>query len=123
MGKEDIAAKLKQARIAANKTQKEVADMLGMTYQAISNYERGKTKVESDILVKLCQIYGISIREVLSNEPITIKKNHTPTAELDKRLQQIIRCYNEMDDAGRESLADQADYLLIKHPRAKEKEA
>ena len=123
MGKEDIAAKLKQARIAANKTQKEVADMLGMTYQAISNYERGKTKVESNILVKLCQIYGISIREVLSNEPITIKKNHTPTAELDKRLQQIIHCYNEMDDIGRESLADQADYLLLKHPHTKEKEA
>lgn len=44
------------------------------------------------------------------------------TTKLDKRLQKIIHCYDEMDDMGRESLADQADYLLGKHPRAKEKE-
>ena len=60
MGKEEIASKLRQARIKSNMTQREVADILGMTYQAISNYERGKTKVESDILVKLCKIYNIS---------------------------------------------------------------
>lgn len=115
MGKEDIAAKLKQARISANKTQKEVADTLGMTYQAISNYERGKTKVESDILVKLCQIYGISIREVLSNQPITTKKNLAPPVESDKRLQQIIHYYNGMDEIGKENLVEQAEYLFGKH--------
>ena len=49
MGKEEIASKLKQARIKANMTQREVADILGMTYQAINNYEKSKTKVESDI--------------------------------------------------------------------------
>lgn len=65
MSKEDIATKLRQARLQANMTQKQVADRIGMTYQAISNYERGKTKVESDILVKLCEIYGVSVPEVL----------------------------------------------------------
>lgn len=39
MGKEEIASKLKNARVNSGKTQKEVADLLGMTYQAISNYE------------------------------------------------------------------------------------
>ena len=122
-GEGDISERLKQARILAHKTQKEVADILGMTYQAISNYERGKTKVESDILIKLCQIYGISFSEVLSEQPINNQKLFASPTEPDKRLQKIIHCYNEMDDMGRESLADQADYLLGKHLRAKDKEA
>lgn len=67
MGKKEIASKLKQARINANMTQREVANILGMTYQAISNYERGKTKVESDILIKLCKIYNVSVPEILSD--------------------------------------------------------
>ena len=75
MGKEEIASKLRQARIKSNMTQREVADILGMTYQAISNYERGKTKVESDILVKLCKIYNISVPDVLSDTSISQNSN------------------------------------------------
>lgn len=121
-GEGDISERLKQARILAHKTQKEVADMLGMTYQAISNYERGKTKVENDILIKLCQIYGVSISEILLGQQINIQKPIAPPSEPDKRLQKIIHCYNEMDDMGREILVGQAEYWLEKHPRTKEKE-
>lgn len=122
-GEGDISERLKQARILAHKTQKEVADVLGMTYQAISNYERGKTKVENDILIKLCQIYGVSISEILPGQQINIQKPIAPSSESDKRLQQIIHYYNGMDETGKENLAEQAEYLFGKHPRAKEKEA
>ncbi len=122
-GEGDISERLKQARILAHKTQKEVADVLGMTYQAISNYERGKTKVENDILIKLCQIYGVSISEILLGQQINIQKPIAPSSESDKRLQQIIHYYNGMDETGKENLAEQAEYLFGKHPRAKEKEA
>lgn len=122
-GEGDISERLKQARILAHKTQKEAADILGMTYQAISNYERGKTKVESDILIKLCQIYGISVSEVLSDQPINTQNPLASPTESDKRLQRIIHYYNGMNETGKENLAEQAEYLLGKHPRAKEKEA
>lgn len=122
-GEGDISERLKQARILAHKTQKEVADMLGMTYQAISNYERGKTKVENDILIKLCQIYGVSISEILLGQQINIQKPIAPPSESDKRLQKIIHYYNGMDETGKENLAEQAEYLFGKHPCAKEKEA
>lgn len=120
MGKEDIAKKLKQARISANKTQKEVGDMLGMTYQAISNYERGKTKVESDVLIKLCNIYNISIPEVLSEKSEGTQKTISFSPKPSKRLERIIYCYNEMNEIGKDSLADQAEYLMGKHPKTKE---
>ncbi len=94
MGKEEIAYKLRQARIKSKKTQKEVADLLGMTYQAISNYERGKTKVESDILIKLCDIYKISVRDVLSNretnETQQDNTENTNYLNTDYQLQKIV---------------------------------
>lgn len=114
MGKEEIAAKLRQARITSNMTQREVADILGMTYQAISNYERGKTKVESDILVKLCKIYNISVPDILSDNPINkeivtdIKKEEGNRKDM--RLQEIINCYNVMTEEGKNLLLGQAQF-------------
>lgn len=61
----EIGRRLKQARLDAKFTQKEVADRLGITYQAISNYERGTNRVDTDTLTKLCQIYGIAISDLL----------------------------------------------------------
>lgn len=37
----DAAARIKTARIAKNMTQMNVADALGVSYQAVSNWERG----------------------------------------------------------------------------------
>ena len=116
MKKEEIASRLRQARIESNMTQKEVADILGMTYQAISNYERGKTKVESGILVKLCEIYSISVPDILSDTTINKKKEiNKISTKTDLRLKKIIECYNGMTETGRNGLLDQAEYLFSKH--------
>lgn len=63
----EIASKIRNARIVARLTQAQVAEKIGVTYQAISNYERGKNAIESDILVKLCEIYGIEPMSILSD--------------------------------------------------------
>lgn len=65
MSIDDIAIRLKNARRNCNLTQAEVARRLGITYQAVSNYERGVTRVDTDTLVKLCAIYGIRISSVI----------------------------------------------------------
>ena len=65
--RQEIASKIKNARIAANMTQAQVADKLGLTYQAISNYERGKNSIESDLLIKLCDIYKVNPMLILSD--------------------------------------------------------
>ena len=62
----EIGRRLKKARLDAKLTQKEVADKLGITYQAISNYERGTNRVDTDTLSRLCKIYGIAISDLLS---------------------------------------------------------
>lgn len=65
MSATEIGRRLKKARLDAGLTQEKVAKMLGITYQAISNYERGINRVESDTLVKLCTIYHIKVGDLL----------------------------------------------------------
>lgn len=65
MSVSEIGRRLKNARLNCHMTQAEVAAKLGITYQAISNYERGTTHVSTDTLSKLCRIYKISIADLL----------------------------------------------------------
>lgn len=60
MSKNEIGKRLKNARLNRHFTQAEVANRLGCTFQAISNYERGTSRIDSDTLFRLCEIYGIT---------------------------------------------------------------
>ena len=62
-----LGARLKQARLKAGLTQKDAADALGVTYQAISNYERDKCRVQAGILKQLCVLYHISATDLLQS--------------------------------------------------------
>lgn len=65
MSATEIGRRLKKARLDAGLTQAEAARRLGITYQAISNYERGINRVDTDTLRKLCSIYNVSISDLL----------------------------------------------------------
>ena len=71
MSIDEIAIRLKKARKNAKMTQADVAAHLGITYQAISNYERGITRVDTDTLVKLCAVYNISVSDILGADSYT----------------------------------------------------
>lgn len=63
----DISCRIKKARLDAGLTQKQVAEKLGITYQAISNYERGANRIDTDTLSKLCRIYCIQISDLIND--------------------------------------------------------
>lgn len=62
-----LGARLKEARLRAGLTQKDAADALGVTYQAVSNYERDKCRVLAGVLKQLCVLYHVSATELLQN--------------------------------------------------------
>ena len=65
MGASEIGRRLKKARLDAGLKQADVAKILGITYQAISNYERGINRVDTDTLQRLCNVYGINVSDLL----------------------------------------------------------
>ena len=60
-----IDKKLKELRIEHEKTQKEVADALGIKEQAYQRYEYGTREPKIDIIRKLARYYNISADEIL----------------------------------------------------------
>ena len=66
--KRTIANNIKRARIDSNMTQAEAAAKLGITAQAISNFERGINGIENSLLLRMCEIYNTSMSRILGEE-------------------------------------------------------
>ena len=58
--KQSLGASLKQARTDNHMTQKEVAEKLGMLQPAYARYESGKTELDYEKLVFLCNLFEIT---------------------------------------------------------------
>lgn len=63
-----IAKRIKQARIDQNMTQLQLADAMGVSYQAVSNWERGNSMPDISKLSDLCSTLHLSVDELLGIE-------------------------------------------------------
>ncbi|MGN0426674.1 MAG: helix-turn-helix domain-containing protein [Agathobacter sp.] len=63
-----ISKRIKDARVAKNMTQMDLADAMGVSYQAVSNWERGNTLPDISKIEPLCKALGISFEELLGSE-------------------------------------------------------
>lgn len=55
-----FSERLKNERISKGYTQKRVAEVLGVTYNAISQYENGVREPNIDFLIKICDFFDVS---------------------------------------------------------------
>ena len=64
----DIGTKIKEARIAAALTQEQVAEILGVSRQTISNWENNKTYPDIMRVIKLSDLYAVSLDYLLKDK-------------------------------------------------------
>ena len=64
----EIANKLVKLRKQAGLSQEELADKLGLSRQAVSKWERAEASPDTDNLICLAKLYGVSLDELLSTE-------------------------------------------------------
>jgi len=75
MNQEKIGQFIKQIRKDNKLTQKELADKLGVTYQAVSKWENGKNVPDISILKEMSKMFNIDIDEILDGEKKDKNKN------------------------------------------------
>lgn len=63
----ESASRIKNARIAKNLTQTNIADALGVSYQAVSNWERGNSMPDIGKLGELSDLLEVSIEDLLGH--------------------------------------------------------
>ena len=68
MNQEKIGSIIKSIRVNNNLTQKEFADTLGVTYQAVSKWENGKNLPDIAILKEISEKFNIDINELLDTK-------------------------------------------------------
>ena len=69
-----IGKMIKQARINQSMTQMNLADAMGVSYQAVSNWERGNSMPDISKLADLCAALHISVNELLGIEAPAVEK-------------------------------------------------
>ena len=68
MNPEKVGKFIRELRKKNNLTQKDLADKLGVTYQAVSKWENGKNIPDIAVLKQICDEYNIDINEILNGE-------------------------------------------------------
>jgi transcriptional regulator with XRE-family HTH domain len=71
MNMQAIGKKLSALRKERDMTQVDLADKLGVTYQAVSSWERGNSMPDIGKLPDISQVLGLSIDELLGNAKAT----------------------------------------------------
>ena len=63
-----VAKRIREARIAQNMTQMNLADAMGVSYQAVSNWERGNSMPDISKLEDLCNVLHLTVEQLLGME-------------------------------------------------------
>ena len=75
-------------------TQEQLADELYITDRAVSKWERGLSLPDADKMLDLCNIFGISVNELLSGEIVDMKNNEK---KLEENLLEMAKLKEEKD--------------------------
>lgn len=119
--KKTIASNIKRARIAANMTQAEAAAKLGITAQAISNFERGINGIENSLLLRMCEIYNTSMSSIVGEDDEQKEKAPTETGERSVSDAELkFALWGDCEDVSDEDLADVRRYAAFVRERKKD---
>lgn len=70
----EISDKLKTARVNAGVTQEQIAETIGVSRQTISNWENGRTLPDVMSLIKISDMYQISLDDLLKGDGKMVEK-------------------------------------------------
>ena len=93
----EIANKLLQLRKEKGYSQEALAQELGISRQAISKWERAEASPDTDNLIGLAKLYGISLDQLLLHEPTETKEATTEKTD-DIKNSQDEHDYKDSDE-------------------------
>lgn len=104
-----FSSRLRQAREQANLTQQDFAKKLGVTKNAISNYENGVSSPKWDVLVK--------IFDVLQVEPNFLYQDDFTASSIDTALTptktSLLSIFDELNEEGQTKALEYVEDLVL----------
>jgi transcriptional regulator with XRE-family HTH domain len=106
--KNQIALNIKYYRKKAGITQKQLAELVGVTSTAVSNWESGQNSINTEILFKVCEVMNVSLNDIYSATPsasLDQQKKTTPEDGLSENKRKLIEFARNVPE-------DKAELLL-----------
>ena len=103
-----IPERLVEIREANGYTRKKLAEELGRPYATVTKYETGEREPGHTYIIEIAKKFGVTTDYILG-----IEKSPAP-AEADtgdKRLDGIIENYHQLNEEGKDALADRAEEM------------
>ena len=94
-----IAPMLAELRKAHNYSQKEVAELLGVSVQAYNGYEKARSEPPLELLVRLSFLYGVSM-DIITQRNIFFLDQDGAQRELEKQKAQLAILRQEIEASG-----------------------
>ena len=85
----ELGTRLASLRKAANLSQSQMAEAIGIPQRTISFYERQATSLPSNLIPKFAEVLGVPVEIVLGMEVENIKGKRGPKSELEKRFDHV----------------------------------
>jgi len=98
----EIADRLVKLRKKYGYSQEELADKLGLSRQAVSKWERAEASPDTDNLICLAKLYGVSLDELLSTDE-----------DLDTIVKEQVKSEEETEEPKKEKVVIQDDEVVL----------
>ena len=99
-----IARYIRELRKSAGLTQKQLAEKLNISFQAVSKWENGDTLPDTGILLELCEVLNTTVDLLLSGGAIVAKEDII-------HVDDVIKGFEAIEDVGRYFGEDSTFYL------------
>ena len=115
---------LKQLRVQASMTQKELAEKLHVSQNAVFNWENGKREPGLDMIEKIAKLFMVKPSYLLGYETEFIKPQNSLKNSLNnitllktnnQKLENVVRSFSRLNSKGQEKAVEQLE-LLAKIP-------
>ncbi len=94
MNQEKIGCFIAERRKAKGLTQRELAEILGITDRAVSKWERGKSLPDASLMLELCGELEITVNELLTGEVLEMNNYNE---KVEKNLLEMAKQKEESD--------------------------
>lgn len=107
-----FGSRLREARQAKNMNQKELGALIGVTGNAVSNYENGTSSPNDHILLKIFNVLEIE-PNFLFQDSFSYTTKAPAEQELSKEAYDIAIRFDGMDDSGKALVRRVVDYIAL----------
>ena len=108
MSREYIASVLKRLREASGLTADQVGKLVGKSGKTVNAWENNRGQPDAEILMLLCEIYGVE--DVLATFKEGYKTKKAPAqGESDIRKSRLIHNYDQLNELGQDTLVTYSD--------------